>query len=585
MLRSACRPGQAHACIAIAPRILAIGLGILVTGCSASVDRFDSPMFGLTESGKRASAPPIPREGLLSDRGSSSYDTASYSSGYGSSYSGGSYQAGPAQPSYNPPPSRPDQRQPRAPRPQYADYYDQQPSYQAQPQRTEMAALPEPATTDSYRPLPPKAEPARVDFSPVRTVVPAAKSRPANPNAREVVVEPGDTLNSIAQAHGASISELMTLNGLRSPIVQPGQRIALPARASAMAASVRRVPPAKTKVPAPVVVAESAPALEWHKEQPAVVAAAEPAEPRPALKVPAPQPVARSGGDTYTIRQGENLYGIAVRHGVPLAELLRVNNISDPRKVRAGTTLKIPAAGQAPTAVAAAPAPAPAPAPVAVRPAIEPRREAKPSPAEPKPTPAETQTAAATPAPSGDVLPAKPVIINARPERVAALETPGTVSDAAPALTAPQPATTESGEESASASPQEKSEGPGKFRWPVRGKVIAGFGNQPGGGHSDGIKLAVPAGTHVHAAEGGVVAYAGSELKDYGNLVLVRHDNGWITAYAHNAELNVKRGDRVRRGQVIAKAGNSGSADSPQLHFELRQGSSAVDPIPHLEKL
>jgi murein DD-endopeptidase MepM/ murein hydrolase activator NlpD len=80
-----------------------------------------------------------------------------------------------------------------------------------------------------------------------------------------------------------------------------------------------------------------------------------------------------------------------------------------------------------------------------------------------------------------------------------------------------------------------------------------------------------------------VVVFAGSELKDYGNLVLLRHDDGWITAYAHNDQLMVKRGDRVRRGQVIAKAGKTGNAETPQLHFELRKGSSAVDPIPYLE--
>ena len=102
---------------------------------------------------------------------------------------------------------------------------------------------------------------------------------------------------------------------------------------------------------------------------------------------------------------------------------------------------------------------------------------------------------------------------------------------------------------------------------------------------NDGINLAVPLGTEVHAAESGVVAYAGSELKGYGNLVLLRHDNGWVTAYAHNDELLVKRGDTVKRGQVIAKAGKTGSVDRPQVHFELRQGSRPVDPIPYLEKL
>ncbi len=124
-----------------------------------------------------------------------------------------------------------------------------------------------------------------------------------------------------------------------------------------------------------------------------------------------------------------------------------------------------------------------------------------------------------------------------------------------------------------------------KLRWPASGKIIAGFGGRPDGTHNDGVNLSVPLGTEVHAAENGVVAYAGSELKGYGNLVLLRHDNGWVTAYAHNDELLVKRGDKVKRGQVIAKAGKTGSVDQPQVHFELRQGSRPVDPIPYLEKL
>jgi murein DD-endopeptidase MepM/ murein hydrolase activator NlpD len=116
------------------------------------------------------------------------------------------------------------------------------------------------------------------------------------------------------------------------------------------------------------------------------------------------------------------------------------------------------------------------------------------------------------------------------------------------------------------------------FRWPVQGRIISEFGTKPDGGHNDGINVAVPLGTSVKAAENGVVAYAGDELKGYGNLVLIRHSNNWVSAYAHNDEILVKRGDQVRRGQVIAKAGRTGQVNQPQLHFELRKGSRPVDP-------
>jgi murein DD-endopeptidase MepM/ murein hydrolase activator NlpD len=120
-----------------------------------------------------------------------------------------------------------------------------------------------------------------------------------------------------------------------------------------------------------------------------------------------------------------------------------------------------------------------------------------------------------------------------------------------------------------------------EFRWPARGRVIAGFGTRNGTGN-DGINIALPEGTPIKAAEGGVVAYAGNELKGYGNLVLIRHPDGWVSAYAHNSDVKVKRGEQVKRGQVIATSGQTGNVQSPQLHFELRKGSTPVDPMPHL---
>jgi murein DD-endopeptidase MepM/ murein hydrolase activator NlpD len=120
------------------------------------------------------------------------------------------------------------------------------------------------------------------------------------------------------------------------------------------------------------------------------------------------------------------------------------------------------------------------------------------------------------------------------------------------------------------------------FRWPVRGRVIAGFGSKPNGTQNDGVNLAVPEGTPIKAADDGVVAYAGNELKGYGNLVLIRHANGFVSAYAHASEIMVKRGDTIKRGQVIAHAGQTGNVTSPQLHFEIRKGSTPVDPTQYL---
>ncbi|HJS33618.1 MAG TPA: M23 family metallopeptidase, partial [Alphaproteobacteria bacterium] len=116
------------------------------------------------------------------------------------------------------------------------------------------------------------------------------------------------------------------------------------------------------------------------------------------------------------------------------------------------------------------------------------------------------------------------------------------------------------------------------FAWPVRGRVVSDFGPKPGGLHNDGLNIAVPRGTPFHAADNGVVVYAGNELRGFGNLILVRHDGGWVTAYAHADEINAQRGDQVRRGQVLGKVGQTGNVASPQLHFEIRRGTRAVDP-------
>lgn len=122
----------------------------------------------------------------------------------------------------------------------------------------------------------------------------------------------------------------------------------------------------------------------------------------------------------------------------------------------------------------------------------------------------------------------------------------------------------------------------GSFLWPIRGKIISSFGPRQGGLHNDGINIRARGGAPVRAAEAGVVAYAGEELKGFGKLLLIRHQGGWITAYAHNSALLVGRGDTVRRGQTIARTGATGSVNRPQLHFEIRKGTVAVDPQKYL---
>lgn len=121
-----------------------------------------------------------------------------------------------------------------------------------------------------------------------------------------------------------------------------------------------------------------------------------------------------------------------------------------------------------------------------------------------------------------------------------------------------------------------------KFQWPVQGRILSGFGTTGKGRKNDGINISAPRGSAVKAADKGTVAYAGNELKGFGNLILIKHTDGWITAYAHNEKLLVRKGQKVVKGEKIATVGSTGGVNSPQLHFEVRAGKKAVNPRQYL---
>jgi len=371
-------------------------------------------------------------------------------------------------------------------------------------------------------------------------------------------VRQGDTLYSLARQHGVSVNDLKATNGLASNDLRPGQQLHLPSGTRPRYATETARPPRETYE----------------------TVAVRPVQPGAAVAADAPS----DWSGSHTVRQGESLYGIARENGVQLTELERYNGISDSRKVKPGTVLKVP--GQRSTTVAAATPSAPAYEPPAYSaPSTSAPSTSAPAGATaqtPAPTPGVVTLGAQVPPIGGGSTPQRPTMINgtglsgpgndqprSEPERVARAET-NTATDAV------SPANPQTSRAVAGFS---------KLRWPVAGKVIAGFGPRPDGTHNDGVNLAAPMGTDVHAAESGVVAYAGDELKGYGNLVLIRHDNGWVTAYAHADELLVKRGDQIKRGQVVAKAGRTGQVDQPQVHFELRQGQKPVDPTPFMERM
>lgn len=349
-----------------------------------------------------------------------------------------------------------------------------------------------------------------------------------------------------------------------------------------------------------------------------------------------------TNGIPITLGQGETVHNLSKRYGVPVNAILKANSLSDPAQVKAGQTIIIPTYVYGADVPVSAPdndpktryasanrgalyAPDTGRVPV---PQPKPLRVASSQPVQPQPVAAQPVDPVVTGATSTEAPARKPAydggyavkngdtlskIAAAHGVTVAQLRAANNLTGDSLRI-GQQLAIPQAGSRVAAvppgvdpivtgvarppadkASPGEAAEAPGtastaapaqtgigEFRWPVRGRVIANFGDKTTAGRNDGIDISVPEGTAVKAAENGVVVYAGSELEGFGNLILIRHSDGWVSAYAHNKTLEVKRGEEVRRGQTIARSGRSGNAEMPKLHFELRRNSVPVDPLKHL---
>jgi murein DD-endopeptidase MepM/ murein hydrolase activator NlpD len=314
----------------------------------------------------------------------------------------------------------------------------------------------------------------------------------------------------------------------------------------------------------------------------------------------------RDAGTTIIVGTSDTMESLSQRYGVTTAEILKANGYKGPRALQPGQQLIIPPRAVAAAPAAVAPKAVAAAAPVAAPPSVHIVNRGDTL----------MSIAHRNHVPVAELAKANGIDANSKLKLGQKINVPGAKSAAAPAVA--QPAQAASAQPGAVAAPATKmavvepakekarlaqatttpeaaaavTETPVKtaeatgalptFRWPVRGRVVTGYGAKTNGKSNDGINVAVPEGTPVKAAEDGVVAYSGNELKGYGNLILVRHSNGYVTAYAHASELLVKRGETIKRGQIIAKSGQSGEVGSPQLHFEIRKGSSPVDPLQFL---
>jgi murein DD-endopeptidase MepM/ murein hydrolase activator NlpD len=334
-------------------------------------------------------------------------------------------------------------------------------------------------------------------------------------------VVPGDTLTRIARRYGTTVPVLAQLNGLAPPyVIKVGQRLILPGSASTLTAT-----------------AAPAPGGEMIQLPPATPAPPLPAAASTRVSTEALAPPPGAGAAAPSAATGKTAAAVPQLQPAP--------------QPSAAVPL---APSSAPSSVGGSPnggelitAPVPSTKPAAGNsPADTPPAETPPAGTPP------AGTTTANPASTASVAPA------------AVTPSPPAQAPATPETVTPPP------------------RGSGKFLWPVNGKVVSVFGVKDGGQHNDGINIAAPLGTPVHAADNGVVVYAGNELRGFGNLLLIRHADGWVSAYAHCDALLVKRGDQVKRGQVIARVGQTGAVSSPQLHFELRKSGQAVDPTAEL---
>jgi murein DD-endopeptidase MepM/ murein hydrolase activator NlpD len=351
----------------------------------------------------------------------------------------------------------------------------------------------------------------------------------------QVTAKEGETVYNLSRRFGVPADVLMKMNGISEANgLKTGQKVIIPTYVYNSKAPVSapdnnpKVAGAKSskgekqptdKLPATDDKVAVLPKSQKQKEG----ENAQPFETATADK-PAADKVGKPAAGAYTVASGDTLSKIAKKNGVSVVALKKANGLND-GLLKVGQTLKLPAAEQVASAA---------------KPGVDP-----------------VVTGAAGPA-----------------KKAASSEVAG--------YTPPKAETKIEDADVDTAAVAPDSTGIGKMRWPVRGKVITGFGK--GSGRSnDGIDIAVPEGTPVKAAENGVVIYAGDGLKDFGNTVLVRHDDGLVTVYGHASSLEVKRGDKVKRGQEIARSGMTGTTDAPKLHFEVRKDSAPVDPKSFLE--
>lgn len=282
----------------------------------------------------------------------------------------------------------------------------------------------------------------------------------------------------------------------------------------------------------------------------------------------------------YTVQRGDTLYAISKQHNVPLRDMIELNRLSPPYNLKVGQTLRVPKnryhnVQKGDTLYS-----------ISKSYNVNLTTLSKVNKLSPPYTlavgdrlvlPASVSAASATASATS-----KPTKVGNNVKVSPAPRKTNTKTATQNKKTTPTSKATASSAKSTTTKTASTQKRSGKFDWPVKGTIISNFGVTGKGQKNDGINIKAPAGANVNAADKGTIVYAGNELKGFGNLILIKHSDGWITAYAHNEKLFVRKGQSVRRGEKIASVGKTGSVTSPQLHFEIHVNKKPVNPMNHL---
>ncbi len=351
-----------------------------------------------------------------------------------------------------------------------------------------------------------------------------------------VSLRQGENLYNLSKRYGVPAKEIMKVNNLSSASnVVPGQKILIPTYTYSRAAVIS-APDNHPQTRASrssmgyegEVATQSVTVPTWRPSYSGVTGQSTASTTVAGMK--------RKG--IHTVVAGDTLGGIAQRYGVGKDEIIQANGMNT-SVVRLGQKLKIPSFG----------------------------------------SPANTRLASLKS--KKDKYGVDPIVTGS-PTSVARKKPRIIKGAGAPVAYTPPSQAAEFAKRASVKAATPKQTGVSSFRWPAKGRVVSKFGARVNGSANDGIDISVPIGTAVKAAENGTVIYSGSELEEFGKLILVRHSGGWVSAYAYSSKNLVKRGDRVKRGQTIARSGRSGTARTPKIHFELRKNSSPVNPLKHL---